>query len=69
MSNNIIFESEEYISREGFKNISTKLFPSNWVLIAMYGATVGQLAYLKKDVTTIQAYCAMISSDKNKMSF
>ena len=35
----------------------------------MYGATAGQLAYLKKELTTNQACCAMISSDKNKMSF
>lgn len=69
ISNNVVFDSEEYISEEGFKNSSTKLIPKDSVLIAMYGATAGQLAYLKKEVTTNQACCAMISSDKNKMSF
>lgn len=69
ISNNVVFDSEEYISKEGFKNSSTKLIPCDSVLMAMYGATAGQLAYLKKEVTTNQACCAMISSDKNKMSF
>jgi len=69
ISNNVVFDSEEYISKEGFQNSSTKLIPCNSVLMAMYGATAGQLAYLKKEVTTNQACCAMISSDKNKMSF
>ncbi|MBQ0140547.1 MAG: restriction endonuclease subunit S [Kurthia sp.] len=69
ISNNVVFDSEEYISKEGFKNSSTKLIPSDSVLMAMYGATAGQLAYLKKELTTNQACCAMISSDKNKMSF
>lgn len=69
ISNNVVFDSEEYISKEGFQNSSTKLIPCDTVLMAMYGATAGQLAYLKKEVTTNQACCAMISSDKNKMSF
>ena len=69
ISNNVVFDTEEYISKEGFKNSSTKLIPKDSVLMAMYGATAGQLAYLKKEVTTNQACCAMISSDKNKMSF
>ncbi|CAI9429968.1 Methylase-S domain-containing protein [Candidatus Ornithobacterium hominis] len=69
ISNNVVFDSEEYISKEGFQNSSTKLIPCDSVLMAMYGATAGQLAYLKKEVTTNQACCAMISSDKNKMSF
>src|SRR5690554_2592504 len=69
ISNNVVFDTEEYISKEGFKNSSTKLIPKDSVLMAMYGATAGQLAYLKKEVRTNQACCAMISSDKNKMSF
>lgn len=69
ISNNVVFDTEEYISKEGFKYSSTKLIPKDSVLMAMYGATAGQLAYLKKDVTTNQACCAMISNDKNKMSF
>src|SRR5690606_9467067 len=69
ISNNVVFDAEEYISKEGFANSSTKLIPADSVLMAMYGATAGQLAYLKREVTTNQACCAMISSDKNKMAF
>ncbi|MFW2135491.1 restriction endonuclease subunit S [Chryseobacterium sp. TY4] len=69
ISNNVVFDSEEYISEEGFKSSSTKLISKDSVLMAMYGATAGQLAYLKKEVTTNQACCAMISADKNKMAF
>lgn len=69
ISNNVVFGAEEYISELGFKNSSTKLIPKDSVLMAMYGATAGQLAYLKKELTTNQACCAMICSDKNKSSF
>src|SRR5690606_19897512 len=45
ISNNVVFDAEEYISKEGFANSSTKLIPADSVLMAMYGATAGQLAY------------------------
>jgi len=69
ISNNVVFDAEEYISEEGFKNSSTRLIPKDSVLMAMYGATAGQLAYLKKEVTKSQACCAMISADKKKIAF
>lgn len=69
ISNNVVFSAEEYISELGFKNSSTKLVPKDSVLMAMYGATAGQLAYLKSELTTNQACCAMTCSDKNKSSF
>lgn len=69
ISNNVVFDSEEYISELGFKSSSTKLIPVDSVLMAMYGATAGQLAYLKKEVTTNQACCAMLCSNKTKAAF
>ena len=60
VSNNILLEAEEYISELGHKNSSTKLLPINTVLMAMYGATAGQVAFLKLETTTNQACCAMI---------
>ena len=42
------------------KNSSAKLFPKNTVLVAMYGATVGQLGILDMDATTNQACCAVL---------
>ena len=55
-----IYESQEKITEEAVKNSSAKLFPTDTVLIAMYGATIGQTAYLKVESTTNQACCAII---------
>lgn len=68
VSNNILLEAEEYISELGHKNSSTKLLPINTVLMAMYGATAGQVAFLKFETTTNQACCAMISDTIEKAS-
>ncbi|WP_452219285.1 restriction endonuclease subunit S [Lacinutrix undariae] len=69
VENNIIIKVEEYISNKGFKNSSAKLFPKETVLMAMYGATAGQLAYLKFETTTNQACCGMICKDENHSSY
>jgi type I restriction enzyme S subunit len=68
VSNNILIEAEEYISALGFKNSSTKLLPINSVLMAMYGATAGQVSFLKFEATTNQACCAMICDSIEKAS-
>ncbi len=59
-----IYSSEEFISEEGLKNSSAKLFPINSVLVAMYGATAGQVGILKFEATTNQAICAIHPNDK-----
>jgi len=69
VSNNVVFDAEEYISKEGYKNSSAKLIPTESVLMAMYGATAGQLSYLKKEVSTNQACCAMICFEKERSAF
>jgi type I restriction enzyme, S subunit len=68
VSNNILIDAEEYISELGYKNSSTKLLPVNTVLMAMYGATAGQVAFLKFETTTNQACCAMICDTIEKAS-
>lgn len=61
VQNNVVFETEEYISEAGLKNSSAKLIPAGSVVMAMYGGgTVSEVAYLKCDVTTNQACCNMI---------
>jgi type I restriction enzyme S subunit len=42
-----IHSTEEHITDEALANSSAKLYPENTVLLAMYGATVGQLGLLK----------------------
>ncbi|MFO0477890.1 MAG: N-6 DNA methylase [Bacteroidota bacterium] len=59
-----IYHAEEFITEEGLKNSSAKLFPVNSVLVAMYGATAGQVGILKFEATTNQAVCAIYPNEK-----
>lgn len=56
----MIYNSELYITESGLNNSSAKLFPVDTVVIAMYGATVGQVGVLKRDMTTNQAICGIL---------
>lgn len=58
-----ISDSEEKISDLGLKKSSAKYVDEGSVLIAMYGANVGQLGWLKKPATVNQAICSL-SVDK-----
>ncbi|MFW5701070.1 MAG: restriction endonuclease subunit S, partial [Cyclobacteriaceae bacterium] len=58
-----ILETEEKITEEALKNSSAKLLPENSVLIAMYGATVGQFAIIGQEATCNQAICACVPND------
>lgn len=49
LNNGIVSEAEEFITEEGLKNSSAKLFPRGSLLIALYGATVGKLGILDFD--------------------
>ncbi|MCX5777319.1 MAG: restriction endonuclease subunit S [Candidatus Firestonebacteria bacterium] len=55
-----IYESEMYITEKGLENSSARLFPSETVLIAMYGATAGQVGILKFKCSTNQAICGIL---------
>lgn len=55
VANNIIFDTEEYISKEGLQGSSAKVIPEGAVVMAMYGATASQVAYLACSTTTNQA--------------
>jgi type I restriction enzyme, S subunit len=56
---NIITDTEERITDVALKNSSAKLFPKGTLLIALYGATVGRLAFLGIDASTNQAVCGI----------
>ncbi len=58
-----ITESELKITEEGLNNSSAKMLPINTVLIAMYGATVGQVGILKFEASTNQAICGILPND------
>jgi len=55
-----IFFSQEKITDEGLKNSSAKLLPIDTVLVAMYGATAGQIGLLKIVASTNQAICGIL---------
>ena len=55
-----IYDSEEYITEKGLKNSSAKVFPVDTILLAMYGATAGQVGILKVEASTNQAIAGII---------
>ena len=55
-----IDRTEENITDEAVANSSAKVLPPNTILLAMYGATVGQLGIVRSPMTCNQACCAMI---------
>jgi type I restriction enzyme S subunit len=63
-----IYKSEEYITKEGLKNSSAKVYPVGTLLMAIYGQgkTRGKVALLGIEATTNQA-CLAIIPDKEKL--
>ncbi len=59
----IIYDTEEKISEEAIKKSSAKLFPKGTLLIALYGATIGKLAFLGIDASTNQAVCGIYQNN------
>ena len=55
-----IDQTDERITEEAVANSSAKVLPANTILLAMYGATVGQLGILRRPMTCNQACCAMV---------
>jgi type I restriction enzyme S subunit len=58
----IIYDTEEHISEEAVKKSSAKIFPEGTLLIALYGATIGKLAFLGVAASTNQAICGIYKS-------
>lgn len=51
--NTVIYENDgNYITEEGLKHSSARMFPVDTVLIALVGATIGKTALLKFETTT-----------------
>ena len=63
LSNGFITDTGEHITDEALKNSSAKLFPNRTVLIALYGATVGELGITALPAATNQACCAVLHKD------
>jgi len=52
--------TEEHITDAAVASSSAKVLPKNTILVAMYGATVGQLGILRRPMTCNQACCALV---------
>lgn len=59
----VITDTEEKISQEAIENSSAKIFPKGTLLIALYGATIGKLAFLGVDAATNQAVCGIYKNE------
>lgn len=55
-----VSQNIEHITQEGLDHRSTKIFPSNTVLVAMYGATIGACSILPFGASTNQACAAFL---------
>ncbi|TVT68834.1 MAG: restriction endonuclease subunit M [Pseudomonas sp.] len=55
-----ISAAKTFITELGLKKSSAKLFPANTVLVAMYGATAGQVGILRFESATNQAVCGIL---------
>ena len=61
LNNSYIESVEEFITEDGLKNSSAKIFPSGTLLLAMYGATIGKTGVLRIEAATNQACGALIA--------
>lgn len=63
LKNEYLYEVENFITEEGLRNSSAKMYEEDTVLIAMYGATIGAVSILKMKACTNQA-CAAFKKNK-----
>jgi type I restriction enzyme S subunit len=64
VNNRDIIDCKIRITETGLNNSSAKLFPPRTVLIAMYGATAGQVGILNFECSTNQAVCGIMPNEK-----
>lgn len=58
-----ITETEQTITQKGLKESTARLFPPKTVLVAMYGATTGEVSRLEVEASTNQACCGIVTND------
>lgn len=55
----IVIDTQNYISQKGYKNSSAKIWDQGVTVVALYGATAGQVCFLAKELCTNQACCGL----------
>ena len=63
LNKGLILDTEEKITQDAIENSSAKIFPKGTLLIALYGATIGKLAFLGIDAATNQAVCGIFKNE------
>ncbi len=58
LNNDVVYDTEIKITEKALKECSLRLNKVGDVMIAMYGATIGKVAIVGKEMTTNQACCA-----------
>lgn len=66
---NTILDTEEHLSKNAIDNSSAKIFPAGSLLIALYGATIGKLAFLGTPAATNQAVCCIFPNANYNLHF
>lgn len=59
-----VLSATRFITQKGLENSSARLFPKDTVLVAMYGATAGEVGILRFEATTNQAVCGILPNAK-----
>jgi type I restriction enzyme S subunit len=62
----IVLSTKETITQLGVDKSSAKIWPKHTTVIAMYGATAGQVCFLGTEMTANQACCALIPTASSK---
>ncbi|MFM5298630.1 restriction endonuclease subunit S [Aeromonas veronii] len=57
----IVFDTKETITDLGVKESAAKLWPQGTTVVAMYGATAGEVCLLARPTTANQACCGLIA--------
>lgn len=65
----IITDTAIKITQLGLKNSSAKIFPIHTVLVAMYGATTGEVGILETQASTNQAICGILPDDNKALPY
>lgn len=58
--NPVVFDTKEMISELGMKESSAKLWPRGTTVVAMYGATAGEVCLLAEPAAANQACCGLV---------
>ena len=64
LNGSFIHTTEEMINKLALSKSAAKMLPAHSVLVAMYGATVGEYGIIASPMTCNQAVCALLPNDR-----